>query len=316
MDIFILGSAGFFARNIFKDLVAHLPGGTTVTLGDYEYRPVRKIAKRLGDRYSARMIDLLDQNAFEKGVAGSDIIVSLAGPWYATGEATISGALSSGKPLVITSTGVRGIPEIFGKAFLEKGISCISGTALFPGGLEIILSEMARVIGEKSASCASLQVNTGKYGGLAFIREYFYLLSNQGPLAPAVIDKPCRWELTPKGVFQKISAKKRENPSLVRTEILSVLQETLRKKPRYGDFQGISLSLTFHDGDNEKRVFIDGESIKGFLFALIRCAITAALECPPGSHYLPDIYEQYDHDNLIGKQVEKISSEFRIQNSE
>jgi hypothetical protein len=168
---------------------------------------------------------------------------------------------------------------------------------------------MARVRGEDSASSASLQVNTWKYGGLAFIREYFYLLSNQGPLVPAVVDKPCKWELTPKGVFQKMAAKKRESSSMMRTEILSVLQETLRPKPGYGNFQGILLTLTFRDDEAEKNVLLGGESIKDLLTAMIGCAINAALEGPPGSHYLPDIYEQYDHDSMIRKQVEKIRSE-------
>jgi len=311
MDIFLLGGAGHFARNVLKDLIANLPEEWTVTLGDYEYRIVRKMAKKLGAPYRSRMVDLLDPLSFEKGATDSDLILSLAGPWYTTGRATTEIALQMKKPLVITATGINHLSREEEVRFLEKNISCITGASLLSGGIEILLKEWGGIFPDRPLFLTSVSVDTGKYGGLGFIREIFFFLSSPGKReGESDMDFST---FDPRGIFQKLAIVKRKGNSMIRTEILAAFQENLRKNPKKGGWEGIS--LVFKEKDRGEEYTVPGESLKGFLVALIRCAIFAAIEAPPGVHYLPEIYTQFDRNNLIGKQVEEISSLFQNPNS-
>ncbi|RMG59444.1 MAG: hypothetical protein D6713_05355, partial [Deltaproteobacteria bacterium] len=142
--ILLLGGSGYFCRQLLPELLKSLPREWEFVIADYEYRAARKMAKKLGERVTARMVDVSDPAAMERLLEGADAGVNFVGPWYRFGkfvrEAFRRAGVSliavnpssfreshgnaGGPPFVGGVSFVPAVPLIFREVFgPEKGVS-------------------------------------------------------------------------------------------------------------------------------------------------------------------------------------------------
>ncbi|NIO15550.1 MAG: hypothetical protein GTN70_00860, partial [Deltaproteobacteria bacterium] len=142
MKVVLLGGAGLFGRTVINAYAAHLPETCEFVIADYDYRTARKMARRLGDRFSARMVDASSPESLDKAARDGSVIVSLVGPWYRFGEQVIEGSMRGGHPIVAANMARVSIGGGKEELLKEKGIPCITGVSLLPGALDLIAGSL------------------------------------------------------------------------------------------------------------------------------------------------------------------------------
>lgn len=232
MIITLLGGAGFFARRVIHDYTSRLPEHALFVIADYDYRTARKMARSLGERFSARMVDVSNPDSFMKAAGESSLVVSFVGPWYRFGEKIIEGIARVKRPLILTNVTSGGLPEEKVNTLEEAGIPCVTGASLFPGAVNVMAEELFVRYPHGDEMRFTISIDTSRYGGLAFIREYFSLLSGgEGLNEESQWRERVKVTLAPIGTFQNIASSKGGGEPGIRTELLASLQDILRKKP-------------------------------------------------------------------------------------
>jgi len=247
LNVVILGGASYFCRQVLGRIVDALPSNCRYVLADYEYRTVRKMAKKLGERFQGRMVDVTDQVAMGELLDDADIVLSFVGPWYRFGEFVVRSCLDAGVPLVAAN------PRSTLEPWSERGKGdppIILGAAFFPAGFKLA----AMFLADRGVSLEELKgvvsVDFGSYGGLGGLREFHrFLAVEKGRIRKGDVT-PVDVEVLPSGVLQKLARSGIFGRSGIKGEFLSALQEMRRRSvglPEPG-----SVTISFVAGENEE----------------------------------------------------------------
>lgn len=303
MKVVLLGGAGYFGRSVITDYASRLPEEYEYVIADYDYRTARKMAKKLGDRFTARMVDASSPESFDKAARDASVIVSIIGPWYRFGEHILMGALRSSHPLVLANICRTPVAGKKGLDFVERDISCITGVSLIPGALALIAESLQKGSPGAGKVAFTLSVDTANYGGLAFIREYFSLISEIGQAGEAQhIGDSVTFSCSPAGLFQKLTASLRTDTPGVGIELISSFQHMARRGPRPGQLGCVTLDLSIGSGEKRGTKRLGNEKLFPLLSAMLAGATHLALEMDVGGvHTLTDI----SRDPLFVRYVDK-----------
>lgn len=278
MKVILLGGAGYFGRTVITDYSSRLPKEYGFVIADYDYKTARKMAKKLGESFSARMVDAADPRSLEKSLEGVSLAVSCIGPWYRFGELIVEHSLRSEKPLVITNTGSVGVSDTLRERLVRSRVRCVTGVSLIPGAITLLAEEILNRHPDCGEIAFALDVDTVRSGGLAFIREYFNLLSRgPDPAQFGETGKGVSMTLNPSGIFQKIAARGGSAEGGVKIELLAALQEMTRKKPVPGSAGGITLTVSFKAREERISVSLTGEKLFPLLSGMLAGATSVAL---------------------------------------
>lgn len=281
MKIVLLGGAGYFGRSIVNEYASRMSGDARFVIADYDYRSARKMAKKLGGRFSARMVDVADPNSYGKALEEAHLAVSFVGPWYRFGEAIIEGSLLSGKPLVTANTGYVNVSDKMMERFTSSRGRCVTGISIFPGAISLIVGFFLNRFPCPGSISFTLKIDTGRYGGLAFIREYFQHLSwgSDIPL-PGECGKRARVTFKPSGLLQQLAV---GGKGRFRIEMISAFQEMARKKPVPGVSGGVTLAVSSEAGRDSEIQYISARKLLTLLSGMLAGASAVALGQGKGS---------------------------------
>lgn len=308
MKVILLGGAGYFGRTVITDYSSRLPAECEFVIADYDYKTARKMVKKLGERFSARMIDAADPRSLEKSLEGASLAVSFIGPWYRFGELIVEHFLRSEKPLVITNTGLVDVSAKLRERLARSRVRCVTGISLIPGAITLLTEE----IFNRHPGCGeivfTLEVDTVRSGGLAFIREYFNLLSRDpDPALFGDVEKRVSVTFNPSGIFQKIAVRGGSAEGGIKIELLAALQEMMRKKPAPGGAGGVTLTVSYEAGKERTAVSLPEEQLFPLLSGMLAGATSVALETGAGGLITPpDMAKNPEFRKYVEKELQEL----------
>ena len=74
MKVALLGGAGYFSRSIIAGYIKSLSEDIEFIIADYDYRTARKMARKLGERFTSKMVDISDEMSFDKATEEADVV--------------------------------------------------------------------------------------------------------------------------------------------------------------------------------------------------------------------------------------------------
>ena len=199
--------------------------------------------------------------------------------------------MRAGHPIVTANMARVSIGREKEELLKDKGIPCITGVSLVPGALELIAGSLIESYPRAGEVALAVSADTGKYGGLAFIREYFALLSafreTGGTLGT---EEKAGFLFYPTGLFQKLAPSLRGEEPGMGIELLSALQDMLRRRPRPGKEGGVNVDITVSGEGPAGPIRLGTEKLFPLLAAMLAGATQVALDMKTGGAYtLTDI---------------------------
>ena len=180
MRVFLLGATGAAGRRTAAELLRQ-PEVDELALSARDATALESLARSMGggsDRVRALAGDVRDE-AFAEKLAGADVVVSAAGPFYETEVAAVEAAIAAGVSYVSLCDELTPFEDVqaLDSRARHADVTIVSGCGLSPGITNLLVAHAERELDRIDAVDISIARSSTESTGLATARHFLYELS-------------------------------------------------------------------------------------------------------------------------------------------
>jgi lysine 6-dehydrogenase len=191
MKVIALGGAGAMGSTAVRDLASH-DLVEELAIADYDLAAAQALAQQLGDKCSARQLDIDNHAGTVEAVKGYDIAFGAAGPFYKY-EVKMAGAcIEAGVNYLSICDdydAVAGILELDSEA-RRAGIMAVTGVGWTPGVTNVMARKAADELDEVHEVATSWAAHAADTAGKAVTLHYIHAVTG---MIPTYIDGRMTW---------------------------------------------------------------------------------------------------------------------------
>ncbi len=178
--IIALGGAGHIGACGVRQLIKRVPD-IEIIIADYNLNAAQELAKELGRKTVAILIDVKDFKSLVQIMKGADVVINTVGPYYLFGEPIVKAAIEAKTPLVdVCDDGDATLKMLeYDRIAKKTGIPIIVGLGATPG-----ITNLMALCGAKKLDIVN-DIDTAwawsaldpKMTGRAIVDHYFHAIS-------------------------------------------------------------------------------------------------------------------------------------------
>ncbi|MEX2707184.1 MAG: saccharopine dehydrogenase NADP-binding domain-containing protein [Candidatus Freyrarchaeum guaymaensis] len=182
MNILVLGGAGYMGSEIANQLVKRCDA--EITISDIDSKGLNKVATKLGDRVTTRVINVNDLNDLVLLMKSSDIVVSAIGPFYKYGVKIVKACIQAGVNFVDINDDYDATQEVLSldEEAKKAGVTAVIGLGASPGFTNMLAKYGADKLDKVQDIHIFWSESSVDPTGRAAMEHWFHIIAGEVPM--------------------------------------------------------------------------------------------------------------------------------------